>query len=119
MGAAALVLLCPFAAVAQSADGKALYEAKCGGCHSLDANRIGPAHRGLVGRRIATAPGYTYSPAIKKLSGVWTPMRLNQWLQGPQRLAPGSKMYLTVGDPQQRAAIITYLESASSPKNGR
>lgn len=114
-GAVALALLLPVPALAQATDGKALYEGKCGGCHSLDANRIGPAHRGVVGRRIATAPGFPYSPAIKKLAGVWTPARLDQWLQGPQKLAPGSKMYLTIPDPQQRAAIIAYLASASPP----
>ncbi len=114
-GAVALALLLPAPAFAQAADGKALYEGKCGGCHSLDANRVGPAHRGVVGRRIATAPGYAYSPAIKKLAGVWTPARLDQWLQAPQKLAPGSKMYLTIPDAQKRAAIISYLASASPP----
>lgn len=114
-GAVALALLLPVPAYAQTTDGKALYEAKCGGCHSLDANRIGPAHRGVVGRRIATAPGFAYSTAIKKLPGVWTPARINQWLQGPQKVAPGSKMYLTISDPQQRAVIIDYLVSASPP----
>lgn len=112
---AALLLSLPVPAPAQTLDGKALYEGKCGGCHSLDANRIGPAYRGVVGRRIATAPGYPYSPAIKKLAGVWTPERLDQWLQGPQKLAPGSKMYLTIANPQQRAAIIAYLVASSPP----
>lgn len=96
-----------------SADGQTLYQAKCGGCHSLDSNRIGPAHRGVVGRKIATAPGYPYSAAIKKLTGVWTPARLDLWLQGPQKVAPGSKMFLTIPDPAQRATIISYLVSAS------
>lgn len=114
-GAAALLLLLPSAGPAQTPDGKALYQAKCGGCHSLDTNRIGPAHRGIVGRRIATAPGYPYSAAIKRLPGVWTAPLLDRWLTGPQKLAPGNKMYLTINDAGQRAAIIAYLGSASSP----
>lgn len=89
--------------------GMAEYQAKCGGCHSLDANRIGPMHRGIVGRRVASAPGYDYSAALRKLGGQWTPARLDQWLQGPQKLAPGSKMFLTVPDPATRRAIIAYL----------
>ncbi len=101
------------AAAQAPADGQALYQAKCGGCHSLDANRIGPAHRGVVGRRIATAPGYPFSPAIKKLAGVWTPARLDSWLQNPQKFAPGSKMYLMVPDADKRALIIGYLASVS------
>ena len=101
------------AAWAQSAgnatNGKTLYEAKCGGCHSVDENRVGPLHRGVVGRVIASAPGYDYSDAIKKLKGTWTPARLDKWLQGPQAVAPGAKMFFSVGDPGQRRDIIAYL----------
>ena len=98
------------------AAGQALYQAKCGGCHSLDSNRIGPAHRGIVGKKIASVPGYAYSPALKKLTGTWTPAKLDAWLQGPQKVAPGSKMFLTVRDPAQRATIIAYLQSTSAAK---
>lgn len=95
--------------------GKALYESKCGSCHSVDANRLGPLHRGIVGRKVASAPGYAYSPAIKKLTGVWTPARLDQWLQNPQKVAPGSKMFSSVPDAGQRGNIIAYLKSVSAP----
>ncbi len=98
---------------AQTPSGAALYQAKCGGCHSLDSNRIGPAHRGVVGRKPASVSGYAYSAAIKKLTGVWTPARLDAWLQGPQKVAPGSKMFLTIADPATRASIIAYLQSVS------
>lgn len=100
---------------AQTPPGAAVYQAKCGGCHSLDSNRIGPSHRGVVGRKPASVPGYAYSAAIKKLTGVWTPARLDAWLQGPQKVAPGSKMFLTVADPAARATIIAYLQSVSPP----
>jgi cytochrome c len=100
---------------AQASTGMAFYQAKCGGCHSLDANRIGPAHRGVVGRKPGSVVGFASSPALKKLGGVWTPARLDAWLQGPQKLAPGSKMFLTVTDPAARSAIIGYLASVSSP----
>ena len=95
------------------ARGKTLYESRCGGCHSLDANRIGPMHRGVVGRAPGTAAGYDYSAAVKKLGGVWTPDRLDTWLQGPQKLAPGAKMFFSVADPADRRAIIGYLASVS------
>ncbi len=103
------------AAAGDSANGMKLYEAKCGGCHSLDMNRVGPAHRGVVGRPIASAPGYTYSNAIKKLGGTWTPRRLDQWLQGPQNMAPGTKMFFSVPSASDRADIITYLAANSDP----
>lgn len=94
--------------------GQALYQAKCGGCHSLDANRIGPLHRGVVGRKVASVPGYAYSSALRKLGGVWTVARLDPWLKNPQAVAPGAKMYLMTGDPGQRRDIIAYL-AANSP----
>jgi cytochrome c len=31
------------------AAGEALYQSKCTGCHSVDADRIGPRHRNVVG----------------------------------------------------------------------
>lgn len=98
-----------------AAAGKALYEAKCGGCHSVEANRIGPRHRDVVGRKVASVPGFDYSDALKKLGGVWTPARLDTWLRNPQAMAPGAKMFLTVPDPQQRRDIIAYLASVSKP----
>jgi cytochrome c len=98
-----------------AAAGQALYEAKCGGCHSVDANRIGPRHRNVVGRKVASVPDFDYSDALKKLGGVWTPARLNTWLQNPQAMAPGTKMFLTVPDPRQRRDVIAYLASVSKP----
>jgi cytochrome c len=102
-------------AAAQTPLGMALYQAKCGGCHSLDTNRIGPAHRGVVGRKPGSAVGYAYSSAIKKLAGSWTPTRLDTWLKAPQRMVPGSKMFLSIGDAATRASIIAYLQSVSAP----
>jgi cytochrome c len=103
-----------------AARGEILYEAKCGGCHSLDSNRIGPAHRGVVGRQVASARGYEYSPAIRRLRGVWTPARLDAWLAGPQQLAPGSRMFLTVSNRMERQDIIAYLAAASHrPVSGK
>lgn len=97
--------------------GQTLYENKCGGCHSVDANRIGPRHRGVVGRPVASIPGYAYSPALKKLGGNWSSARLDQWLSDTQKMAPGSKMYLQMDDPAQRRAIIAYLNSVSKPSS--
>jgi cytochrome c len=93
--------------------GAAQYDATCGGCHSLDANRVGPMHRGVVGRRPGAVAGYDYSPAVRRLGGVWTAARLDAWLQGPQAVAPGAKMFLSVSDPAKRTNIIAYLASVS------
>lgn len=97
------------------AAGQTLYLNTCGGCHSVDANRIGPRHRNVVGRAVASVPGYDYSSALRKLGGVWTPARLDLWLSGTQKMAPGSKMYLELDDPAERRLIIIYLQSVSLP----
>ena len=120
-GAAAASLLAagmfaqPGIAADEVAAGQMLYQAKCTGCHSVDADRVGPRHRDVVGRKIASVPGFGYSPAIRKLGGVWTPARLDQWLSGTQKMAPGSRMYLEIDDPTQRRMIIAYLKSVSRP----
>lgn len=92
-------------------DGASLYQAKCGSCHSIGASKIGPAHRGVFGRRAGTVPGYRYSPALRAANITWDTRTLDQWLQAPQKLVKGSKMYLAVPDPRQRDAIIRYLQS--------
>ena len=47
-------------AAGDAVHGKELYESRCGGCHSLDQNRVGPKHRGVVGRKVASVPDYDY-----------------------------------------------------------
>ena len=114
VSAGAVALVAP--ALAQSADalpGAKLYQAKCTTCHSLDANKIGPAHRGVFGRPAGTARGYSYSPALKASAIIWNAATLDQWLQGPQKMAKGSKMYFVVPGAGDRAAIIAYLKATS------
>src|SRR3546814_9403444 len=101
----------PSAAADGAAAGQALYQTKCAGCHSVDTDRIGPRHRNVVGRAVAGVPGYTYSPALKKLGGVWTPARLDQWLRGTQKMAPGSRMYLEMDDPARSEEHTSELQS--------
>src|SRR3546814_12538045 len=97
-----------------SSEGRVLYQGRCGGCHSVETNRIGPRHRGVVGRPVASAPDYDYSPALKQLGGTWTPARLVLWLIHTQEMVPRSQMYLARADPEQRRLIIAYLNSVSA-----
>lgn len=99
------------AAPDQVADGAKLYQSKCSSCHSMTANKIGPSHKGVFGRKAAMVSGYNYSAALRSSGLVWDARTLDQWLQGPQKLAKGSRMYLVVADASQRAAIIAYLKS--------
>ena len=89
--------------------GEKLYQSRCGGCHSIEADRVGPRHRGVVGRKAGGIAGYDYSKALKKAGFVWTPEKLDRWLADPQKLVPGQKMGFRLGKPDERADVIAYL----------
>lgn len=90
----------------------------CVACHTLSAdegNRAGPTLAGIFGRRIATLPGYNFSPALKKLSIVWTPETVAKLFEvGPAAYTPGTKMpEQTIGSLEDRAALVKFLEKAA------
>jgi len=96
--------------------GADLYEAKCGACHSLDANRIGPKHRGVFGRKSGAVPGFNYSPALKKMNVVWNAQTLDRWLQNPTAMARGTAMGYRLTVAQERADVIAFLRLQSHQK---
>jgi cytochrome c len=90
----------------------------CVACHTLgadQANRAGPTLAGLFGRRIATAPGYNFSEALKRLDIVWTPETVSKLFEiGPAAYTPGTKMpEQRIGSEQDRAALVQFLERAT------
>ena len=90
----------------------------CVACHTLgadQANRAGPTLAGIFGRRIATAPGYNFSEALKRLDIVWTPETVSRLFEiGPQAYTPGTKMpEQRIGSEQDRAALVQFLERAT------
>ncbi len=89
--------------------GAALYQAQCTACHAIDSNKIGPAHRGVMGRRIGSLPGYKYSDELARSRLRWTPQTLNVWLEDPEELVAGQRMGFQVDDAQQRSDLIAYL----------
>lgn len=101
-----------FLHAADAARGKQLYESRCIGCHSLDENRAGPAHRGVFGRKAGSAKGYDYSDAVQKSQVIWNERTLDRWLTNPEGLIPGQKMGFMVPGQRDRADLIEYLRSA-------
>lgn len=91
--------------------GEALYTSRCIGCHSIDGNRTGPAHRGVVGRKAGAVADYDYSDALKKSRVVWNEKTLNHWLTDPEKFIPGQKMNISVPDAQDRKDLIAYLKT--------
>jgi cytochrome c len=102
------------AAVSDVDVGRALYQARCAACHSLDYNGAGPAHRGVFGRQSAQAPGFAYSNALRAVRQVWTEDTLDRWLTDPEKFAPGQRMGVSVPDAQERAQLIAYLKQATT-----
>ncbi len=90
--------------------------APCLACHTLypDLNEhgSGPNLQGIVGRAVASAPGFRYSEALQDLGGEWSRERLDAFLTDPQHEVPGNAMsFPGIEDPAHRKAIIDYLAS--------
>lgn len=103
-------------AVGDPASGKQLYAARCSACHSLDYNGVGPSHKNLIGRRAGSAPGYTYSNALKQSQVVWGEESLAHWLTDPDKFIPGQKMFISVPDARERADIVAFLLQSARPQ---
>lgn len=106
----------PWSAVADSNPerGAELYESRCIACHSLDANRIGPKHRGVFGRRAGAVDGYRYSKAVAASDIRWNEDTLDRWLTNPESLIPGQRMGFRVSSARDRTDIIAFLKRESS-----
>ena len=91
----------------------------CVACHTLspdEGNKAGPTLYGIFGRRIATLPGYNFSPALKKLDIVWTPETVSKLFEvGPEHYTPGTKMpEQTIGSAEDRKALVEFLAKATT-----
>jgi len=90
----------------------------CVACHTLspdEGNRAGPTLHRVFGRRIATLPGYRYSPALTKLNIVWSPETIKKLFEiGPAAYTPGTKMpEQRISSPDDREALVNFLAKAT------
>jgi cytochrome c len=115
--AAALMLLTCAPAIAAEgnpARGEQIYR-RCQGCHSIDANRVGPRHAGLFGRRAGSLDDYNYSDAMRAAGIVWDETTLDQFLTAPRKFIPGTKMpFAGIPDARERTDLIAYLKKATA-----
>jgi cytochrome c len=93
----------------------------CVACHTLspdEGNKAGPTLYGIFGRRIATLPGYNFSPALKKLEIMWTPETVSKLFEvGPEHYTPGTKMpEQTIGSAEDRKALVEFLGKTTGNK---
>jgi cytochrome c len=90
---------------------------QCQICHNLEEGqgaKVGPDLWNVVGRKVASVPGFDYSAALKAKGGTWTFDALNEWLTKPSAYAPGTKMtFAGLSRENQRADLIAYLDTLS------
>ena len=110
---AALVASALPARAADAHRGATLYEERCTGCHSLDANRVGPKHRGVFGRKAGGVSEFRYSTGVGSSTVVWNEATLDRWLASPQGFIAGARMGFRIGDAADRADLIAFLKRES------
>ncbi|HYE41888.1 MAG TPA: cytochrome c family protein [Caulobacteraceae bacterium] len=103
--------------VADLAAGEAQFK-KCASCHKLDANGIGPALQGVVGRQVAGAPGFAFSEAMvghRAEAPNWSYDALDEFLAAPAKDVPGTKMsFAGLKKQEDRVNLIAWLRSQGS-----
>ena len=112
--------IAPLLAHADPEAGKRLF-GQCVACHSTDRSAghgIGPNLWGIVGRAVASATGFEYSPALQAKGGRWDYQALSEYLENPQQAIPGNRMpFSGLPNAMDRANLIAYLrEQSDSPR---
>jgi cytochrome c len=90
----------------------------CAACHTLtpqDGNRAGPTLHGVFGRRIGTAAGYNFSPALTQMDIVWNAETISRLFEiGPNAYTPGTKMpEQVITSAADRKALVEWLEKVT------
>ena len=109
--AAVVLILGAAVSAAVPGRGEEAFAKRCSGCHALDSNREGPRLRGVAGRRAGTVADFPYSEELRKSGIVWDEKTLDDWLQDPEKLVPGTNMEFRLTVAEERSAIIGYLKS--------
>jgi len=92
--------------------GKQQYN-KCVACHSTEAGThlMGPSLHGLMGTKVGTASGFTYSFAMEEAGFQWTDETLSYFLASPMQYVPGTTMpFGGIKKEEQRDALICFIK---------
>ena len=78
-----------------------------------DKHMMGPSLHGLMGRKVGTAEGFLYSPAMEEAEFTWDEETLSAFLESPMQYLPGTTMpFAGLRKQEQRAALNCYIKSA-------
>jgi cytochrome c len=97
------------AGAGDAARGKAVFNKRCTGCHSLDINGEGPKLASVYGRRAGSVPGFEYSQGLKNSGLIWDDATLEKWLSGPDSVVPDAKMDFYVPKAEERRDLIAFF----------
>jgi cytochrome c len=110
------------AAFASSEDEVPAAVEACLSCHAFQPGEPeleGPTLWGVVGRRIAGAPDYVYSDALRRQQGTWDRETLDRFLASPQEFAPGVNMtFGGVKNAADRKVVLDFLETLKADRPG-
>jgi len=88
--------------------------AQCMSCHAVEPGKhgVGPSLAGVYGTKAGEIAGYAFSAPLKASGLTWDDATLDQWLAGPSKLVPGTKMvYAGQPDAAKRKELIEYIKS--------
>jgi cytochrome c len=101
------------AASGDAENGKALFQRRCGGCHSLNQEKEGPRLGNVYGRKAGSIGSFKYSDPLKNSGVVWNDATLDKWLTDTESVVPDNDMTFRVPDPSERRDIIQFLRVSS------
>lgn len=96
------------------AGGKPAAFAQCAACHAVEPGKhgIGPSLAGVYGTKAGEIAGYAFSEKLKASGLTWDDATLDQWLAGPMKMVPGTKMsYAGMSDAAKRKELIEYMKT--------
>lgn len=102
------------AADCETGAGQQAFQTKCAACHALDADRVGPRLKGVVGRSIGSIPGFKYSRDLAQANSTWTVDQLDRWLSSPAAMFPDTAMaFGGLRNASERQAVLCFLQTQS------
>jgi cytochrome c len=110
------VLAHPAWADGDAAQGEQIFK-KCGACHTVGdkTNKVGPSLLGVVGRKVASVPDYTYSDSMKEYAAtgaIWDEKTLDTYLTDPKAVVGHTKMAFPGLKVQaERDNLIAFLKT--------
>lgn len=97
--------------------GKQLFQV-CSACHSItkdvDPNKQGPTLKGLLGREVGALVSFEYSPAMLEAKFIWSPEKLNSFIENPNAVIPWNGMpFSGIKSKAERDAVGCYIKNTN------